>query len=77
MKIVIKDEGPGVEEAMINNIFKPLYQIDQSRKYDGHIGLGLAISKKNIESQGGIIKAVNSIDNGLEIEILLKVDDFE
>ncbi|GAF12953.1 two-component sensor kinase [Bacillus sp. JCM 19046] len=76
-KIVIKDEGPGVEETMINNIFKPLYQIDQSRKYDGHIGLGLAISKKNIESQGGIIKAVNSKDKGLEIEVLLRVNKFD
>ncbi|GAF64655.1 hypothetical protein BTS2_1548 [Bacillus sp. TS-2] len=71
VKIFIKDEGPGIAESEVEHIFKPLYQTDPSRSNSGHIGLGLAISKRNIESQGGTIKANHSRDAGLEIEITL------
>lgn len=52
----IEDNGIGIKEENVANLFKKFYQIDTGlrRKYGGS-GLGLAISKGIIESHGGSI----------------------
>ena len=65
-KFVIKDNGPGVNEKIINKIFDPLFTTDSSRKISG---LGLSICKEFIEMHGGEINAYN--DNGLVIEFTI------
>lgn len=54
MKII--DTGVGIPENKINNLFQNFYQVDSgiSRKYGG-TGLGLSLTKKIIEHQGGTI----------------------
>ncbi|BFM18672.1 sensor histidine kinase PirS [Maricurvus nonylphenolicus] len=68
--ITIKDEGPGVPEQDIDNIFKPFYRGDKSRqkgsgKDPGGYGLGLALSKRQITAVGGEVSAANLKPNGL------------
>lgn len=65
-KFVIKDNGPGVNEKIINKIFDPLFTTDSSRKISG---LGLSICKEFIEMHGGTLKAYN--DEGLVLEFIL------
>ncbi len=65
-KFVIKDNGPGVNEKIINKIFDPLFTTDSSRKISG---LGLSICKEFIEMHGGKINAYN--DKGLVIEFTI------
>ena len=65
-KFVIKDNGPGVNEKIINKIFDPLFTTDSSRKISG---LGLSICKEFIEIHGGTLKAYN--DEGLVLEFIL------
>ena len=65
-KFVIKDNGPGVNEKIINKIFDPLFTTDSSRKISG---LGLSICKEFIEMHGGEINAYN--DKGLVIEFTI------
>ena len=65
-KFVIKDNGPGVNEKIINRIFDPLFTTDSSRKISG---LGLSICKEFIEMHGGEINAYN--DKGLVIEFTI------
>ena len=65
-KFVISDNGPGVEEKIINKIFDPLFTTDSSRKISG---LGLSICKEFIEMHGGKIEAYNN--NGLTIEFTI------
>ena len=63
IKFVVKDNGPGVKEDIIDKIFDPLFTTDSSRKISG---LGLSICKEFVELHGGTIMAYN--DNGLIIE---------
>lgn len=68
--ISIKDEGPGVAEQDIDNIFKPFYRGDKSRqkgsgKDPGGYGLGLALSKRQITAVGGEVIARNLAPHGL------------
>ena len=62
IKFIISDNGPGVNEDVLNKIFDPLFTTDKSRKISG---LGLSICKEFINMHGGFIEAYN--DNGLTI----------
>ena len=63
---VVSDNGPGVEEEIIDKIFDPLFTTDSSRKISG---LGLSICREFIEMHGGNIKAYNN--SGLVIEFTI------
>lgn len=68
--ISIKDNGPGVNDEDLNNIFEPFYRADKSRnKKTSGFGLGLSMCKKIIDSHNFSIKAYNGNDGGLEIKI--------
>jgi signal transduction histidine kinase len=56
--ISVNDTGIGIEAGAINRIFRPFEQADReiTRQFGG-LGLGLAISKKLAELQGGAIIA--------------------
>jgi PAS domain S-box-containing protein len=73
-KIHIKmaDEGIGISEENLPNIFNRFYQVDGSstRKYGGN-GLGLYICKKIIEAHSGSIWAESKEGSGTTIHILL------
>jgi len=69
-KFLIKDNGPGVDEEILDKIFNPLFTTDKSRKVSG---LGLSIVKTFVEMHEGEIRAYN--DKGLGIEIKLPVKE--
>ncbi|WP_313800263.1 HAMP domain-containing sensor histidine kinase [Cytobacillus sp.] len=60
VKIHIQDDGVGIPQAIIENIFDAFVRGDQSRKSDGGTGLGLAIAKQVIEKHGGNIKLTSN-----------------
>jgi signal transduction histidine kinase len=60
----IRDNGPGMSDEVRNRIFDPFY----STKKDG-TGLGLALSKKVVESHGGSMQV--QADPGRGTEFLL------
>ena len=56
--ISIEDEGPGVPEDMLENIFQPFVRVSSARESDtGGSGIGLAIAKRVIDSHGGTIRS--------------------
>ena len=63
---LVSDNGPGIDEEIINKVFAPFYTTDKSRKISG---LGLSICKEFIEMHKGTIKAYNN--NGLTIEFTI------
>ncbi|WP_144211981.1 ATP-binding protein [Shewanella donghaensis] len=70
--ITIKDDGPGIEEADLEEVFKPFYRPDSSRdRESGGWGLGLAITQAAIKLNNGSIKANNIKPNGLQVLIKL------
>ncbi|OEH92867.1 hypothetical protein BFG57_01875 [Bacillus solimangrovi] len=67
MKVTFKitDEGPGIEEQYLEDVFERFFRVEKSRnkKYGG-AGLGLAISKEIIERHGGQIGVTVEDDSG-------------
>jgi len=71
--IRVADQGPGVPEEMLGQIFDPFFRIEASRSRDtGGIGLGLAIVKTCVEACQGTVTARNRQPSGLEVEIILQ-----
>ena len=65
VEIAIEDEGRGVEEKMRERVFEKFVRADEEdiHSTSSGLGLGLAIAKGIIESQGGRIWIENGTDN--------------
>ncbi len=75
LRIEIKDEGIGLTEDKIQQIFQPFKQADSSttREYGG-TGLGLSICKELIELMGGKISVHSELGHGSTFCFTLLVD---
>lgn len=77
--ISISDDGPGVPEQSLPQLFDLFYRSDPSRNNPNRgSGLGLAITSKAVERMGGTIKAIHASSGGLQIIIelpLIKQED--
>lgn len=72
--LTIADQGTGVPEEYLENIFQPFFRVEQERGKDsGGFGLGLALAKRQIEVLSGTISARNRVEGGLEMEIRLNI----
>ena len=70
--IDIEDDGPGIPENEMKNVFKPFYKIDKSRATSkSSVGLGLSISSDIARSHGGRIDLSKSELGGLKASIFL------
>ena len=67
--ITISDNGTGIPEKEIVNIFDKFYRIKGTATTG--TGLGLSIAKGFIEAHNGKIKAFNNPLNGLSFEIMI------
>jgi two-component system sensor histidine kinase AtoS len=66
----VLDEGTGIPEAVLPNLFQPFFTTKQRGN-----GLGLAISQNIAREHGGVIVARNRLDRrGAEISLLLPLD---
>ena len=71
--VTVADQGPGVPEAALEQIFDPFFRAEASRSRDtGGVGLGLAIVKTCVEACQGTVSARNRAPQGLEVQIVLK-----
>ena len=68
----IADSGPGVPEEALPRIFEPFYRLDDARnRQTGGAGLGLAIADRATRLHGGLLRASNRKEGGLEVEMRL------
>ena len=66
------DSGPGLAEADLPHVFDRFYQADPARdRTTGTSGLGLAIARALVETQGGTVKAANEPGAGARFEVRL------
>ncbi|WP_408058869.1 histidine kinase sensor domain-containing protein [Vibrio mytili] len=69
----VSDDGPGIPEHNLRDIFDPFTRLDQSRnKKSGGYGLGMAIVKESMRIMGGQVLARNRSKGGLCISLLFK-----
>lgn len=65
MQIVIRDDGIGISEKDLPNIFQRFYRVEKSRsKHFGGSGLGLSIVKWIAEAHGGSVEAQSVLGKG-------------
>ena len=63
VQITVDDEGPGIPESKLEDIFKRFYtERPEGEAYGNHSGLGLAICKQIINAHRGTIEAKNIYD---------------
>jgi signal transduction histidine kinase len=61
----ICDDGPGIPQTDIPNLFEPFFRVDRSRsKKTGGYGLGLSICKRIMEGHGGNIAVTSNSGRG-------------
>lgn len=70
--IEISDEGPGVAQADLKNLFAPFVRLDDARRSMG-VGLGLAIAASAIEAHAGNISAHCRSTCGLVIRVIIPI----
>ena len=63
MKIVVADNGVGIEKDYLKHIFERLYKCDKGRSEKGS-GLGLSIVHQLVEKMNGTITAESTPGNG-------------
>ncbi|PCJ97781.1 MAG: histidine kinase [Zetaproteobacteria bacterium] len=78
--ISIEDEGPGIPENQLENIFERFYsERPEHEEFGRHSGLGLSICRQIITAHNGIIYAENKMDRsggvmGARFVIILNID---
>lgn len=70
MKIDIKDNGIGIDKNEFNNIFKRFYRSEEVQELEGS-GVGLYLSRKILESQGGNIIVSSQKGEGSKFSLFL------
>jgi CheY-like chemotaxis protein len=66
VRISVADDGPGINPAVLDRIFEPLF----TTKRNG-TGLGLAIARRLMERQGGAITVENRPERGTVFHVLI------
>ncbi|WEL43952.1 ATP-binding protein [Pseudomonas sp. CBSPBW29] len=71
-EIWVDDDGIGIPVDQRERIFEPFYRLDRSRdRATGGFGLGLAISRRALEAQGGTLTAQASPLGGARFRLWL------
>jgi len=72
VRVIFEDNGVGVDDSHLENLFDYLYRVDNSRnRKDGGAGLGLSICRQIVMAHKGEISAKQSKLGGLAIIIKL------
>ncbi|MCD1971833.1 cell wall metabolism sensor histidine kinase WalK [Listeria monocytogenes] len=76
IEVSIADEGLGVPDEDLANVFDRFFRVDKARSREmGGTGLGLAIAREVIEAHGGRIWAENNKTKGTIIKFTLPYSD--
>ncbi|MEZ5776309.1 MAG: ATP-binding protein [Hyphomicrobiaceae bacterium] len=68
--LIVDDDGPGIPEADMENVFKPFVRLERSRNVEtGGVGLGLAIARSILRGHGGDVELQNRKEGGLRARI--------
>ena len=70
-EVLIEDEGPGLPQEDIDDVFERFYsERPSSEKFGDHSGLGLSIAKQILEAHEGTIVASNRTPKGKDLKLV-------
>lgn len=70
--ITVIDDGPGIPEAKLDEVFAPFTRLEPSRNREtGGTGLGLSIAQSILIAQGGTLTLSNAPGRGLKVALCL------
>ncbi|MEH7122613.1 ATP-binding protein [Bacillus sp. JJ1773] len=69
LSICFIDQGCGINQSDMENLFAPFY----TTKIDG-TGLGLIVTKKIVEDHQGQLKIESEMNNGTKVEVILPIE---
>jgi signal transduction histidine kinase len=70
--LVVTDNGPGIPEEELEEVFRPFRRVEGSRnKETGGVGLGLAVVRSVCHAHGGTATLKNLPNGGLEATLVL------
>ena len=70
--ITVRDYGTGLPEDELEAIFRPFYRVSGAREREsGGTGLGLSITEHSVRLHGGQVRAYNTPEGGLTVEMRL------
>ena len=75
-KIVVKDNGIGIKEEYVDQIFNIFQRLHNKGQYSG-TGIGLSLCRKIVTNHNGEINAMSKENDGAEFEIILPLRQFE
>jgi two-component system phosphate regulon sensor histidine kinase PhoR len=72
VRILVEDDGPGVEAQHLPRLFERFYRVDAGRSRElGGTGLGLSIVKHLVEAMGGSVAVVSAPGKGSSFSFML------
>jgi hypothetical protein len=72
VRLAIEDDGPGIPESEIENVFQPFRRLETSRNREtGGTGLGLPIARNILRAHGGDVLLRNRAGAGLTALVTL------
>ncbi|MBL4693632.1 MAG: HAMP domain-containing protein [Magnetovibrio sp.] len=70
--ISVEDQGPGIDEDKLDDVFQPFFRCERSRNLEtGGTGLGLSIVQSVAHAHGGHVVLSNLDQHGLRAELQL------
>lgn len=74
LTVTVDDDGPGIPQAMREEVFKPFFRLDEARNLDASgTGLGLAIARDIARGHGGDVTLSESPMGGLRATVRVPV----
>ncbi|SDJ46557.1 ATP-binding protein [Salipiger marinus] len=75
VQIRVADNGPGIPEAELEQVFEPFFRLEKSRSREtGGTGLGLSIARTIIRGHGGDVALSNRAEGGLLVIVTLPLE---
>jgi two-component system osmolarity sensor histidine kinase EnvZ len=72
--IEVRDHGPGIPAAQLDDALRPFVRLDPARSGNGHCGLGLAIVERLVRERHGRCEIGNAEGGGLVVRIIIPVE---
>lgn len=72
--IDVLDQGPGIEEPMLEHVFQPFARLEDNTTPEGGTGLGLAIARLICQRYGWQVNLFNRAKGGVRARVLIRTE---